>query len=61
MFVWLGIIVGFLLIGLIGDYIVKKRNINIDPDEGIKHVSDSEAIYVETHLDTIKNNQQNNL
>ena len=43
---WIILIVGLLLVGGVMDFIARKRNIKIDPEEGAKNVSDSERIYV---------------
>ncbi|GCD84066.1 hypothetical protein PTHTG4_31310 [Parageobacillus thermoglucosidasius] len=56
---WIILIVGLLLMGGVMDFIAKKRNINIDPEEGAKNVSDSERIYVETYMHGAKQNHDN--
>lgn len=40
--VFVGIIGGFLGFGVLVDYIVKKRSIELDSEEGIKNVFDVE-------------------
>ncbi len=57
---WIILIGGLLLLGGIMDFIVKKRNLKIDPKEGAKNVSDSERIYVETYMHNIRQNHDNN-
>jgi hypothetical protein len=56
---WIVLIVGLLLLGGIMDFIAKKRNINIDPEEGAKNASDSERIYIETYMHNTKQNHDN--
>jgi hypothetical protein len=57
--VWIILIVGLLLLGGIMDFIAKKRNMKIDPEEGAKNASDSERIYIETYMHNTKQNQGN--
>lgn len=59
---WLLIgIAGFIGFGFLVDWIYKKNGINtIDPTENAKHVSESERIYVESHMHNIKNNHHDN-
>jgi hypothetical protein len=47
-------------LGGIIDFIAKKRNMKIDPEEGAKNASDSERIYVETYMHNTKQNHENN-
>ena len=56
---WIILIVGLLLVGGVMDFIARKRNIKIDPEEGAKNVSDSERIYVETYMHSTQQNQGN--
>jgi hypothetical protein len=56
---WIILIVGLLLVGGVMDFIARKRNIKIDPEEGAKNVSDSERIYVETYMHSTKQNHDN--
>ncbi|KYD32013.1 MULTISPECIES: hypothetical protein [Anoxybacillaceae] len=57
---WIILIGGLLLLGGIIDFIAKKRNMKIDPEEGAKNASDSERIYVETYMHNTKQNHENN-
>lgn len=41
---------GLLLFGFAFDYIAKKKNLPIEPEDSVKHASDSEQIYKEAHL-----------
>jgi len=56
---WIVLIVGLLLVGGVMDFIARKRNIKIDPEEGAKNVSDSERIYIETYMHSTHQNQGN--
>jgi hypothetical protein len=56
---WIILIVGLLLLGGIMDFIAKKRNLKIAPEEGAKNVSDSERIYIETYMHSTQQNQGN--
>ncbi|TCJ00462.1 hypothetical protein [Cytobacillus praedii] len=45
------IVAGSLIaIGVGIDFIVKKKNLRLDPEEGIKNASESEQVYKELHL-----------
>lgn len=51
--VWMLILIisaGLISLGVIIDYIAKKKNLRLDPEEGIKNASESERIYKENHL-----------
>jgi hypothetical protein len=56
---WLLLIGGFLLFGLVIDLIVKKRKIEINPEEGAKNASESERVYVESTLHNIRQDHNN--
>jgi hypothetical protein len=56
---WIILIVGLLLLGGIMDLIAKKRNMNIDPEEGVKNASDSERIYIETYMHNNRHSDNN--
>lgn len=45
------IVVAFILLGVIVDFIAKKKNLRLDPEEGLKNTSESERIYKENYLD----------
>lgn len=42
---------GLLVIGLLFDWVAKKRRIKVDFKEGVKNASESERIYTEKALD----------
>jgi hypothetical protein len=48
-----------LLFGAIVDFIAKKKNIRLDPEEGLKNASESERIYKENNLNQNINNFNN--
>jgi hypothetical protein len=41
---------GLIGIGVGIDFIAKKKNLRLDPEEGIKNASESERVYKELHL-----------
>ncbi|MEK5063663.1 hypothetical protein [Cytobacillus sp. FSL R5-0596] len=41
---------GLLLFGFIFDKVAKKKNLELNPEEGLKNASKSEHIYKEAHL-----------
>lgn len=41
---------GLFGIGVIIDLIAKKKNLHLDPEDGLKNTSESERIYKEQHL-----------
>jgi hypothetical protein len=41
---------GLIAIGVGIDFIAKKKNLRLDPEEGIKNSSESERVYKELHL-----------
>lgn len=41
---------GLIGLGFLIDFIAKKKNLHIDPEEGLKNASESERIYKEQHL-----------
>ncbi|MGM7681366.1 hypothetical protein ACSVDA_04350 [Cytobacillus sp. Hm23] len=47
---------GLLCLGFIIDYRVKKKNIRMEPEEGIKNASNSQQIYTEQYLDQVRKN-----
>ncbi|WP_052345704.1 phage holin family protein [Paucisalibacillus sp. EB02] len=54
---WLFLLIifgGLLVVGLIFDWVAKKRNIKTDFQEGIKNASESERIYTEKALDDVR-------
>ncbi|RBP86579.1 hypothetical protein DFO70_12547 [Cytobacillus firmus] len=58
---WLIGIGGLLSFGFIVDRWNKRKGINnFDPEENAKHVSNSEKIYMESHMHNVKNNNQDN-
>ncbi len=58
--VWLAIIGGFLGFGVLVDYLYKKRGItHLDPEENAKHVSESERVYIESHMHNNRNDPTN--
>jgi hypothetical protein len=59
---WLLIFMAVLLgFGFFVDWIYKRKGINVtDPEENSKHVSESERIYIESHMHNLKNNHQDN-
>ncbi|MCD5322110.1 MULTISPECIES: hypothetical protein [Pontibacillus] len=61
MWLFLLIIMGALLVlGFVIDMIAKKRKLNIDPEEGVKNVSDSTQVYTETSLDQARHRHDGN-
>jgi hypothetical protein len=50
---------GLLLFGFVIDIIAKKKNLQLDPEEGLKAASESERILKEQYLDQIKDNMNN--
>ncbi len=61
LWIWVvGMVGGLLGIGALIDYRSKKRNIRIEPDEGIKNASDSQQIYTEQYLDQVRKDTGNN-
>ncbi|MBM7702803.1 hypothetical protein [Metabacillus iocasae] len=57
---WIVLIGGLLGLGFVIDLVAKKRKINLDPEEGIKHTSESERVYVETHLHNTRQGNDTN-
>jgi hypothetical protein len=66
MSLWLVLLIlfgGLLIVGLLFDWVAKKRNIKTDFQEGVKHASESERIYTEKALDDVRHkvgNDDNN-
>lgn len=56
----IGILGGLLGLGAFIDYRAKKKNIRIEPEEGIKNASDSQQIYTEQYLDQARKDAGNN-
>ncbi|WP_147536128.1 hypothetical protein [Bacillus marasmi] len=52
-------IVGLLLFGFVVDLIAKKKNLQFDPDEGLKNASESERILKEQYLEHTHDNLNN--
>lgn len=51
----------FIGFGILVDWIYRRLGINaIDPEENSKIVSESERIYIESHMHNLKNNHQDN-
>jgi hypothetical protein len=51
----------FIGFGFLVDWIYKRKGINaIDPEENSKRISESERIYIESHMHNLKNNHQDN-
>ena len=58
---WLTGIGGLLLLGFLVDWWYKRKGINdFNPEENVKHVSESERIYMESHMHNIRNDHHNN-
>ncbi|MFE8697780.1 hypothetical protein ACFYKT_15680 [Cytobacillus sp. FJAT-53684] len=52
--------VSMLAFGFVVDWWYKKHGIkNVDPEENAKHVSASERAYIESHMDNIKDDLNN--
>ncbi|MGX1902384.1 hypothetical protein EDD69_12220 [Thermolongibacillus altinsuensis] len=56
---WIIFIGGLLFLGFLIDLFAKKRNIQIDPEEGAKNASDSERIYIETYMHNHRHSDDN--
>ena len=55
---WLIIIGGLLIFGALVDWLYKRKGITYtDPKENEKHISQSERIYIESHMHNLKNDQ----
>jgi hypothetical protein len=60
LWMFLLILFGILItIGFLADLIAKKRNLRFDPDERLKHASESERILKELYLKQIGDNLHN--
>jgi len=57
---WVMLIGGLLGFGILLDFIVKKRKLEVNPEEGAKNTSDSELVYMETYLHNTRD-QQNDI
>lgn len=58
---WLIGIGGFLFFGYLVDWRYKRKGIkDFSPEESAKHVSNSERVYIESHMHNSKNNHQDN-
>ncbi|NHM32685.1 hypothetical protein [Neobacillus terrae] len=57
---WILIIGGLLAFGFIVDWFYKSKGIDhLDPSENEKHVSESERVYIGSHLHNIRNDHTN--
>ncbi|MGJ7922373.1 hypothetical protein [Neobacillus sp. LXY-4] len=63
MILFILILSGVLLaLGATVDWMYKRRGItDLNPEENAKHVSESERVYIESHMHNIKNDHSNGL
>jgi hypothetical protein len=57
--IWMFVLIIFgclILIGVVIDYIYKRRNLNVDPEEGSKNETGSNRAYTETYLNEMRHN-----
>ncbi|MFO1442304.1 hypothetical protein KDN24_03505 [Bacillus sp. Bva_UNVM-123] len=54
------LIIGLLGFGFLVDWWNKKNGLNhYDPEENVKHVSESERAYIESYMHNLRNNHTN--
>ncbi|UQD52130.1 hypothetical protein C0971_08965 [Bacillus methanolicus] len=51
----LNFIFGIIIFGFLVDWWYKRKGMVVDPEENAKHVSDSERVYIESHMHKVKN------
>ncbi|WP_243385341.1 hypothetical protein [Bacillus kexueae] len=54
---WFILFGGLILFGVVTDWVVKKKKLKIDPNEGAKNASESERVYMETYLREVRDEQ----
>jgi hypothetical protein len=53
---------GLFAFGFLVDWIYKKNGITyVEPEENAKHASESERVYIESHMHNIKNEHNNRM